>query len=399
MDNIHWVDPEVVTPVKALPFPLSLLTNAGFVGFIARFFAWWRKPIKLGPIVFPRHADAVAILSRDEDFSLEPVYKEKLTAVNEGPFILGMDRSDPAHAPERKALYDALGAVDMDRLREQAQADLSARLAAIPAGGQIDVVGAYARPVAAATSQRLFGIKGSSDTMFMEVTRSIFGFSFLDPSEPSRLRAVKAGHYMATWYRDEIARRRAEGITGDDMMGKLMAQGELDDDGVRRTLGGMLVGSVDTTATCVAKIVKLLGKDPKLAAEVAADVDDLDRMDGWCNEVLRRWPHNPFIPRVVKRDTELRGRKLKAGDRAFAFTQAAMYDPDAFPEPKRLRPDRDPHLYLHLGHGIHPCSGLVVNKFQIPVLVAGLLRRGLAGVGSIEWASAFPHKMMARLRT
>jgi len=397
MDN-GQVDPEVVTPVRPLPFPLKLLTSAGFVGFIARFFAWWRKPVKLGPVVFPRHADACAILSRDEDFSLEPVYKEKLTAVNEGPFILGMDRSDPAHAKERKALYDALNAVDLDRLRDAAEADLSARLAAIPAGGEIDVVGGYARPVAAATSQRLFGIKGSSDAMFMEVTRSIFGFSFLDPSEPSRKRAVKAGHYMASWYREEIARRRAAGITGDDMMGRLMAQAELDDDGVRRTLGGMLVGSVDTTATCVAKIVKLLGKDSELATEVRADVDHLERMDGWCNEILRRWPHNPFIPRVVKRDTELAGRKLKAGDSVFAFTQAAMLDPDAFPEPKRLRPDRDPGRYLHLGHGIHPCSGRAVNRFQIPLLVAGLLRRGLAGVGSIEWASAFPHRMMARLR-
>ena len=90
-----------------------------------------------------------------------------------------------------------------------------------------------------------------------------------------------------------------------------------------------------------------------------------------------------------------KGKPHHAG---FKTSQAAMLDPDAFPEPKRLRPDRDPNLYLHLGHSIHPCSGRVVNQFQIPLLVGGLLRRGLAGVGSIEWASAFPHRMMARLR-
>jgi cytochrome P450 len=316
--------------------------------------------------------------------------------VNEGPFILGMDRS-PVHSKERKALYDALNAVDLEWLKSEAEADLSARLDAIAPGGEIDVVGGYARLVAAATSQRLFGIKGSNDSMFMEVTRSIFGYSFGGNDEPSRVRAVKAGHYMAGWFRDEIARRRAAGITGEDMMGRLMEQAELDDDGVRRTLGGMLVGSVDTTATCVAKIVKTLSKDSALAGQVSADVDDLDRMDGWCNEVLRRWPHNPFIPRQVIRDTELGGYELKAGQSAFAMTQAAMLDPDAFPEPARLRPDRDPNLYMHLGHGIHPCAGLVVNRFQIPLLVAGLLRRGLSQVGPITWAAAFPHRMMAKL--
>jgi cytochrome P450 len=391
------VDPDIVTPVEALPFPFRLITSAWLTGLVARLLAWRRKPVKLGAIVmFPRHADCLTVLSRDEYFSLEPVYKAKLTAVNEGPFILGMDRS-PIHSRERKALYDALNAVDLDWLKNEAEADLSSRLAAIPAGGEIDVVGGYARLVAAATSQRLFGINGSNDAMFMEVTRSIFGYSFGGDDKKSRDRAVKAGHYMAKWFRDEIARRRATGTFGEDMMGRLMEQAELDDDGVRRTLGGMLVGSVDTTATCVAKIVKTLGKDGGLAAQVRSDVDDLERMDGWCNELLRRWPHNPFIPRKVIRETELGGRTLKPGQSAFAFTQAAMLDPDAFPEPAKLRPDRDPNLYMHLGHGIHPCAGRVVNRFQIPLLVAGLLRRGLAGVGPIKWAAAFPHRMMARL--
>ncbi len=60
---------------------------------------------------------------------------------------------------------------------------------------------------------------------------------------------------MGGWLADEITRRRDAGETGDDMMGQLLSQDIVDDDGARRTLGGMLVGSIDTTATCVAKIV------------------------------------------------------------------------------------------------------------------------------------------------
>ena len=54
-----------------------------------------------------------------------------------------------------------------------------------------------------------------------------------------------------------------------------------------------------------------------------------------------------------------------------------MHDASVFPEPGRLRPDRDGAAYLHLGAGVHPCAGRPVNRFQIPLLVAGLVRRDL----------------------
>src|ERR1043165_104048 len=102
---------------------------------------------------------------------------------------------------------------------------------------------------------------------------------------------------MGRWSADEIARRRASGALGDDMMGKLLRQNVVDDNGVRRTLGGMLVGSIDTTATCVAKIVTIASRERALATGIARDHNDLDLLYGWCNEALRRWPHNPVVLR------------------------------------------------------------------------------------------------------
>jgi len=42
------------------------------------------------------------------------------------------------------------------------------------------------------------------------------------------------------------------------LLGDPAVQGDEGKDLVRRTIGGMLVGSIDTTATCVAKIVVVL---------------------------------------------------------------------------------------------------------------------------------------------
>jgi cytochrome P450 len=203
---------------------------------------------------------------------------------------------------------------------------------------------------------------------------------------------------MQVWLGEEIARRRAAGETGSDLMGALLRQRILDDDGVRRTLGGMLVGSVDTTASCVAKILKVIARDPALEHAVRRDLADPDRMHGWCNEALRRWPHNPIVLRTAAADCTLAGLPIRKGETVIAWTQAAMLDGSVFDDPGRLRPDRDGAAYLHLGGGLHPCSGRPVNRFQIPLLVGGLVRRGLARVGKVGWAGPFPHKLPVTLR-
>jgi cytochrome P450 len=392
-------DRAIVTPVRSPGFLATLLGGPALLGLAARTGARLARrsgrPFRIGKrIVAARHDHVRDLLVRDLEFGIAAVNAARIGEVNDGPFVLGMDRSS-ALEKERRALYAALSAVDMDRLRQAAAADVADRLGAVPAGGTIDAVGGYARPIAARTAQRLFGITGPNDAMFMEVVRSVFAHTFLNQSDDEKVRerGIEAGRYMGRWLADEIARRRSAGDLGEDMMGALLSQGQLDDDGVRRTLGGMLVGSIDTTATCVAKILKVAGADPELRFAMRRDRDDPARMDGWCNEALRRWPHNPIVIRKAECDANLGGRDVAAGDGVIAWTHAAMHDADVFPDPLRLRPDRDPSFYLHLGGGLHPCAGRPVNRFQIPMLVGALLGRDPIRIGRIGWAGPFPHRL------
>ena len=394
-------DSSIVTPKRRARLVERIGRGALVPGIAARLGARFaNKPFRIGKrVIAARHDQVRELLCRDLDFGIAEVNAVKIDEVNEGPFVLGMDRSAVLEE-ERRALYAALGAVDLDALREDVRREIAARLAAVPGGGSIDVVGGYARPIAARTAQQLFGITGPDDRTFMEAVRSVFAHTFLNQANDKQVRerAVRAGGFMATWYREEIARRRQTGDLGDDMMGQLLRQGILDDDGVRRTLGGMLVGSIDTTATCVAKIVKVASRDSELRWAMERDAGDLDRMDGWCNEALRRWPHNPIVIRHALNDTELAGAKIRKGDTLFAWTQAAMQDESAFPDAKRMDPGRARSAYLHMGWGLHPCSGRPVNSFQIPMLVAGLAARGLGRVGAVDWTGPFPGRLDATLR-
>jgi len=396
-------DAGIVTPVKGPGLIGRVVAGQSLPGLAARLGASigrvLGKPLRIGRrVIAVRHAHVTDLLRRDGEFGIAPINKDKIEAVNGGPFVLGMDRSEVLER-ERRALYAALAATDFTMLKTELQSGVAARLRASAPGAPLDVVSDYARPLATRTAQLLFGVSGPDDDFFMEVARSIFGHTFLNIGNDAAIRdrAIKAGAFMQQWLTEEIARRRAAGELKADMMGMLLRQEILDDDGVRRTLGGMLVGSIDTTTSCVAKIVKVASGDPALYAAMVRDRNDLQRLNGWCNEALRRWPHNPIVLRQGLCDADLGGCAVRAGDTVLAWTQAAMLDPAIFPEPERLRPDREPASYLHLGGGVHPCAGRAVNRFQIPMLVAGLLDRGFGRVGAVGWAGPFPNRLIATL--
>jgi cytochrome P450 len=342
-----------------------------------------------GRVIAVRHSDVSEVLARDLDFLIAPVNAARIDAVN-GPFVLGMDRGTQL-AAQRRSLYAALAAVDKNRIR--AEVARAADEAILRSGdGPLDVVGAYARPIAARTAVALFGIRGTDDVLFADVARAIFHHTFLNIGGDKRIetRALKAAGLMRVWFQHEIQRRRETGALGEDMMGALLRDPELDDDTVRRILGGMLVGSIDTTATAVAKIVRTLGRDQDLRTRMRSATGNPAEFAGWCREALRRWPHNPVLLRTAAADTKLGDVPVKAGATVVAWTQAAMRDPNVFPEPSRLMPDRPPAAYLHFGAGLHPCAGRSINEFQIPILVERLVTRGIENVGALKWAGPFP---------
>ena len=389
---------EIATPATS-GFFATLLSAQPLPALAARLGAWgaalWGRPIRIGSrVIVARHSQVLELLGRDVDFRIAPINADRIEAVN-GPFILGMDRC-AVLASERKALYGALARVPLAEIEAAVAQEAAARVAA--ANSEIDVVGAYARPIAAHTARSLFGIAGSDEQAFMEVARAIFAHTFLNLTNDKAIenRARIAADYMRVWFVAEIAKRRASGNLGTDMMGRLLADRILDDDGVRRTLGGMLVGSIDTTASSVAKIVWTIGKNRVLAEGIAADVNDSARLAGWCREALRLWPHNPLVQRQAVASTRFADIDIRPGDQMIAWTQAAMHDASTFPEPDILRPDRPAGAYLHFGGGLHPCAGRAVNAFQIPLLVAALVKRGIKSVGPMQWAGPFPDHLILK---
>lgn len=379
---------------------IALLLKSRRLAWIgARVLAWIGRrigrPVRLGGTVLViRHADAREVLDRDLDFNVQPVNGPRMDEIGYH-FVLGMDRS-PELTAEREVLYAALGQVDMGALVARAAKEADERLAS--AGEAIDAVEDYARLVAASTASALFGIAPADGARFRDAVRAIFQHCFLNLAgdKAVEVRALLAAQALTGWFDEEIARRQAAADPGSDMMGHLLRAGA-SADLTRRTLGGMLVGSIDTTATCVAKIMTVMLRDPAMMAAARRNVDERYLMYGWCLEALRRWSHVPVLGRQAGHDCTLAGVSVSAGAKVVLLTQAAMLDPDAFPAPGEMHPTRPVASYLHFGAGLHPCAGRDVNQWQIPLLVGALLRRGPRAAGRMEWAGPFPARMPLKL--
>ncbi|BCJ91251.1 hypothetical protein IZ6_19860 [Terrihabitans soli] len=390
-------------PREEMKSILSLFLTPGVLRGGARLAARWApRRIGFGKTVLAfRWADVADILRRDGDLLIAPINAKRITAVA-GPFILGMDRS-PELFKQREAVYSALRGVSpapiADILKKEPQRLL---IEAAIAPGSIDIVNGYARPVAARVAASLFGIKGPSEAELMRVARAVFHETFLNLGDDGAVRntGIAAGAELTKWIEEEYARRETHDVIREDLLGRLMMlalRREIRREEVSHILAGLLVGSIDTTATAAANIVSELTANRDLAEAVARDALNIVRLRGWCAEILRRRPHNPILLREATANAGVAGTRVAAGTRVIAVTLSAMQDARVFGSPEKMNPDRDPALYMHFGYGIHLCAGRDLNAVQIPALIAALLPYRPFAPTKIRDRGPFPDELILNL--
>tara|TARA_B110001454_G_scaffold219194_1_gene251274 strand:+ start:28267 stop:31158 length:2892 start_codon:yes stop_codon:yes gene_type:complete len=153
---------------------------------------------------------------------------------------------------------------------------------------------------------------------------------------------------------------------------------------VRTNLIGTLVGGLETTQAAISQVLNLIlgdkdltKKAQALSLNAKAGRTQQQQFNNLVWEVLRFHPVNPVVFRYVEKDTELSGYKLKAKSHIIIATQAAMFDPEAFPNPEAIDINRfaSPHndKYFHLGYGKHRCLGDYVSMIQVPEIISGIL--------------------------
>jgi cytochrome P450 len=368
------------------------------------------RPILQSPMatLVAQFRDVEEILHREEIFSVSPYLPRMMGVI--GPFVLSQDIT-PGYDHDISVMRLVVRREDLPRVKDI----VSRRAAEIVGGlfqgsGPVDIVQTLTRKVPVRLADEYYGFSAPSDEQMMAWARACFREFFINLlNDPAvRAPAVAAGAEMRKHLDALLAERRASNVDGkDDAMGRLLrlqsagnAAG-LDDDGVCRTLMGLVIGMVETTSqAAVQALLALFSMPDALArAAAAAKADDDDALAGLVFEALRFSPINPMVQRVAKQDYRLAAGELhetliRKGTSVFALTWSAMFDPRVVDAPEQFRPDRPDYDYLHFATGLHACYGRYISRIQIPQILKPLLKlKGLRPAGAPEFDGTFPQTL------
>ncbi|MFG2121272.1 cytochrome P450 [Streptomyces sp. NPDC048710] len=354
--------------------------------------AWQAEPEVLGWPAGPgfwavtRHADVVRVLKDSATYSSYlGATQIRDPDPDDLPFIRRMmlNQDPPQHGRLRRLVSRAFTPGRVDRFtavaRERARTLLDRAVDEARSGdGTVDLVTAVTDEYALLNLADLLGVPESDRRLLLHWTQRVIGYQ--DPDEAGPAVLDEAGKPVnprsPAMLRDMFAyagrlaalKRR---YPADDIMTTLAHDAELADAELEMFFFLLTIAGNDTVRSAAPGGLLALAEHPEAyellrtgKAEMATTVDE-----------LLRW-HPPVLTfrRTAAQDTELAGRRIRAGDKVVVFHASANRDERVFTEPDRLDLARTPNPHVSFGDGPHVCLGAHFARLQLRLLYEEVLR-------------------------
>ncbi len=289
------------------------------------------------------------------------------TAVQIAPLF---SRHGDDHRHLRAVLARAFTPKKVEQLRPAARAIADRLAEAIAAaGGECDVVAAFAEPLPPEVFAILFGLPVEDRDRMAEWAADIaLAFSArMSPEAVAKVEAAAAG--LRAYALERIAVSRE--LPGDDLVTRLV-EAEVDgkrlsEDDVVAMITGFVFAGAETTRRQLTAAVQLLAEHPDAWERLAADPE---LVPGAVEEILRHRGIISGLTRRAEAPFEHDDLEVPEGGRLLLSFDTANRDPDRFADADRFVLDRpDAHAHLTFGLGPHVCVGAGLARVE---LVEGL---------------------------
>lgn len=300
-----------------------------------------------------------------ELFSSQPQVQRPLLP---RPPIPALEMDPPRHKHWRVLFNQAVSPKIVKATEAHVRADVNRHIDGFVARGSAELVSELTEPVPAEAICHLVGVEEEMVPVVREKAVEMFA-AMGDPDEFAR----RMGEFGAIAI-GEIEKRVRE--PRDDYLTYLSTvevEGrEPGPEDYVVLLGAFLgAGHHSTTAAMSSAIHEVFG-DEELKRRL---IDDPRLIPAAVEEALRL--HPPFYGffRRATEDTEVNGVEIREGDDVYMAWASANRDPDAFPDPGKLRLDRERVRHMSFGFGIHTCPGAPLARLELRVALEELLRR------------------------
>ena len=379
------------------------IPHAAFARLRAECPVYWQQerallgwPAGPGYWAVTKHADVVYVNRTPELFSShlgatqirDPATQEDLAFVQK--MMLNMD--PPEHTRLRRLVSLMFTPRNVERLRDGILRRTKAIIDDVADRGECDFPYELSADLPLLTLAEVLGMPTSDRKLLFDWSNRIIGFqdeeygqvsghapsassdapaSSAPPVDP-RSRAALTDMFE---YAHGLAEHKRE-HPGDDLITVLL-QAEIDgrrvsDEEFENFFFLLAVAGNETLRTSIPGGMLALFEHPdqraRLLAEPTLLPTAIEEMLRWVSPVMS-------FRRTATRDTELRGRQIKAGQKVVVYYASANRDEDVFQDPDVFNVARRPNNHLSFGVGPHVCLGASLARLQMGAFFGELLWR------------------------
>lgn len=185
-------------------------------------------------------------------------------------------------------------------------------------------------------------------------------------------KMADATRNVVAFLRDEIDDRRKK--PRDDIisyaLGVEVDGHKLNEDELVGFAFNLFIGGLDTVSTNMGHQFLHLARNPQDQAYLKENPMQIPHA---IDEMMRAYAAVTTF-RTVTKETEFAGVRMMPGDKVAMSTTLAGRDPEEFPEPGRIRFDRNPR-HVSWGYGPHMCVGMHLAKREMRIAIEEFVNR------------------------
>jgi cytochrome P450 len=286
--------------------------------------------------------------------------------------FIGLD--EPHHAPKRKAVSPTVAPGNIAKMAPLVRERAGQILDNLPIGEPFDWVDLVSKELTAMTLATLFDFPFEDRRKLTHWSDMFTNMPGHGPVKSWEQKGEARNECNSAF--DALWNERVNAEPNIDLISMLAhnpSTRDMDADEFHGNVSLLIIGGNDTTRNTISGSVYALNKNPDQYDKLRANPDLILSM---ISETIRWQTPLAHMARVAKRDIEIGGKTIKAGERVAMWYVSGNRDEEVIENPNAYIIDRErPRQHMSFGFGVHRCVGNRVAEMQLTIIWEEILKR------------------------